>query len=341
MKIQHNHDKKYSPRIADGKQVDTIESVYYVIFIIKMIHRIYTKEINTMNRKVKLLMLLIVFLFSFILPNICFGFSAIVSFGDSLSDTGNVYNATSGLQPAFPEYFNGRYSNGPVWVEYLADKYSADLFNYAYGGATTSGYGLKGVPGLDLQVSLFDSSGFSNYDDVLFTVWAGPNDFFQGSVDFVTSVDNIIAAIQVLQDDFGALHILVPNMPDLGMTPGALLEDPAVRAGLTALTNGFNFYLHEELAKLTLATIYEMDTQQILYDMAGTFGNATEGCYLVNGFSAWGFAGDYLFWDEVHPTTAAHIVLADFAAASVPVPGAFLLFSSGLVFLFAINRKTR
>src|ERR1019366_7944801 len=43
-----------------------------------------------------------------------YSFTALYAFGDSLSDTGR--------NPAGPatSYFNGRYSNGPLWVEYLS-----------------------------------------------------------------------------------------------------------------------------------------------------------------------------------------------------------------------------
>lgn len=49
-------------------------------------------------------------------------FGNIVAFGDSLTHNGNLYaatEATGGIPPA-PSYSNGRFSNGPVWVEYLA-----------------------------------------------------------------------------------------------------------------------------------------------------------------------------------------------------------------------------
>ena len=45
-------------------------------------------------------------------------FSAEYVFGDSLSDVGNVYLATGGIEPASP-YVDGQFSNGPVWAQDL------------------------------------------------------------------------------------------------------------------------------------------------------------------------------------------------------------------------------
>jgi len=52
-------------------------------------------------------------------------YGRLVVFGDSLSDNGNLY-AISG-QPTSPPYFQGRFSNGPVFTELLgfnAGRYS-------------------------------------------------------------------------------------------------------------------------------------------------------------------------------------------------------------------------
>ena len=48
-------------------------------------------------------------------------FDQIIVFGDSVTDSGNVWELTDRKEPASPPYFEGRFSNGPVWVEYLAD----------------------------------------------------------------------------------------------------------------------------------------------------------------------------------------------------------------------------
>ena len=72
-------------------------------------------------------------------------FSRLVVFGDSTTDTGNVYELSGRTKPASPPYFEGRWSNGPLWIEYLADRLNvprprpslAGGTNYAYAGAQT------------------------------------------------------------------------------------------------------------------------------------------------------------------------------------------------------------
>jgi phospholipase/lecithinase/hemolysin len=67
-------------------------------------------------------------------------YSKIYVFGDSLSDTGNLFNATSFAQeslplfgldipvlPPSPPYFAGRLSSGPLWIDKLADELNIEL----------------------------------------------------------------------------------------------------------------------------------------------------------------------------------------------------------------------
>lgn len=55
------------------------------------------------------------------LPAAAGPYSSLTVFGDSLSDTGNIFIATGGAQPPSNQpYFNGRFSDGPVWVDTLA-----------------------------------------------------------------------------------------------------------------------------------------------------------------------------------------------------------------------------
>jgi phospholipase/lecithinase/hemolysin len=77
-----------------------------------------------------------------------FAYSQIVAFGDSLSDNGNMFALTEGTvyETPSPPYYEGRFSNGPVWVDYLAQDLGIDLVNMAYGGARTDGHPLTAYP---------------------------------------------------------------------------------------------------------------------------------------------------------------------------------------------------
>ena len=156
-------------------------------------------------------------------------YSSIVVFGDSLSDNGNLYNATFGLAPSSPPYYNGRFSNGPVSVEQLAAQLNAPLLDFAFGGATTGignivdggtqttpgAFGLPGIAaelaGATVPAALLPTS--------LFIVWGGADDFESGGSP-LTAANNIDSIVRSLELE-GATNILVPNLPDLGETPSS------------------------------------------------------------------------------------------------------------------------
>ncbi|MDJ0602046.1 MAG: SGNH/GDSL hydrolase family protein [Crocosphaera sp.] len=122
-------------------------------------------------------------------PAIAASFSTIYGFGDSLSGTGNInqiiVEATGGTQtfPPSPPYFMGRFSNGPAWIEILAQKLEVPLINSAFGGAT-SGFEntldttLPGIPlpGLQQQIANFTINNPLADPNALYAIWAGGND---------------------------------------------------------------------------------------------------------------------------------------------------------------------
>ena len=293
-------------------------------------------------------------------------------FGDSLSDGGNY--AGSGLPGAYPPppYAATRYSNGPTAVEYLWQAYhpgdtsfkpsSLGGGNYALGGATSGSTNFNAINpstpdslqpwfgsqgGVANQVNSFANSCSNCFvpDESLFVVWAFPNDVFSNAVTgaltptalITTGVTNITNAIQLLVAE-GATHFLVPNMPDLGNTPGFLGN-----TDLTALTLAFNAALSGALTALdqamsqveitqfdTFATLSDVIANQAKYGMS----NVSEQCvqHLQDGTCD---PDNWLFWDGVHPTTAGHAILgAQFAAAiTVPEPASLWLMALALVLL--------
>lgn len=193
------------------------------------------------------------------------------------------------------------------------------------------------------QVAQFSAGCTGCFDAAtsLFVVWAFPNDVFSNAAFGLTppaliaqGVGNIVSAIQSLAAE-GAMHFLIPNMANLGATPAFLGN-----GSLTALTLGFNAALAGALTALDqvlAAEITQFDTFGALNDLiqnpAG-YGltNVTDQCvqHLVDGLCN---PNTWLYWDSVHPTTAAHAILGARLAAAVPEPGSMLLIATALLLL--------
>lgn len=247
---------------------------------------------------------------------------ALYVFGDSLSDTGTVFRATGGLYPADPPYFQGRYSNGRVWVEYLAEQLSgAKLNNFAYGGATAAANRNSLVPAMLTQVQSFTRSQPQPDPNALYVLWAGANDYLQGATDTDQPVEAIRNAIAALSE-IGAQRILVANLPDLGKLPAT--RSSANSEQLSRLTQSHNLALRRSLKRFG----QEPSSQQImlfdanlLYQEAiahpGQFGLTQVMQSCLAGSRPCGDPGRFLFWDGIHPTTQAHRILADRAIVAL------------------------
>lgn len=254
-------------------------------------------------------------------------FSRLFVFGDSLSDTGNFFQLSGGTPPA--PYYQGRYSNGRVWVEQLADALGMTITpgdNYAVGGATTgfANYNGPQYPGLlDELASFQNTHTAAEARHALFVVWAGANDFFlalqtgESPTELIQNgVSNTAQAIQQLWQS-GARHILVANVPDLGLTPYALALN--LGAPVTQLSEAYNQALDSALDSLASAGIptirvdaFATLDQMVAHPAQFGFTNVTAPLMYVGGNSA-----EFLFWDPVHPTTAGHAVFAQAAADSL------------------------
>ncbi len=239
-------------------------------------------------------------------------------FGDSLSDVGNVFRATGGQIPAAP-YFQGRHSNGRVWVEELAAKLNLSndrVKNFAWGGATTGINGLNRVPGVLAQVETFVQAQPKIDPQALFVIWAGANDYLFSAETPNTSIENLNRSIQSLLKS-GAKRFLVANLPDLGKLPATRTTEASQR--LTNIAIAYNQSLKTTLDQLqnpdlAIAELDVFNIYQTAINNPQQFGftNVTNACL---GSSA--NCDRFLFWDGIHPTTAAHKVLGDLAFEQV------------------------
>jgi phospholipase/lecithinase/hemolysin len=254
-------------------------------------------------------------------------FSRIFAFGDSLSDSGNVYSMTFHLYPAAP-YWNGRFSNGPTWVEVLGTKYSLVIkasrsggTNYAYGGAQT-GYGnsSSGTPNADTQISSFTSAVGSFSGNDLVTLWVGANDLINGQTDVSIPTTNIYNECVRLKN-LGARYLLVGNVPPLGFTPRFL--GTADEAGKNAISQSFNTALHSRMVAFRAAfptvRVIEFDAYGLFMAVrSDPFGfGLVDVTHSYTATDRTGNPDTYLFWDDLHPTRVTHAFLGSAAYYSL------------------------
>jgi phospholipase/lecithinase/hemolysin len=268
--------------------------------------------------------------FTFTLPKDTFSdpdavnpYKNLVIFGDSLSDTGNAYKASGNTFPPSPNY-QGRLSNGLIWVDYFAPDLqftNPSIQNYAFLGANTgvsNTFGQITVPGLLTQIQQFKTVNTNSIGkDGLYVIWAGANDFLNLATDptqaVTNAVTNISSAITTLAG-LGAKEIVVGNLTDLGATPLSIANNNVANA--RAISIGFNAALTQALTNLepalnvdlSLVDIFGLSTAFQTNPANYKFTNITQPLITVTTPVN---PDQYAFWDDVHPTTRLHQLVTD------------------------------
>jgi len=280
-------------------------------------------------------------------------FSSVVVYGDSLSDNGNLFAATG--QPGAP-YYQGRRSDGLVAVEQLAAALGTPLLDFAWIGATTgignyadggtpTTLGSFSLPGMQAEFAATQASLGPYLASGLFIVWGGPNDFLSPSpLDLTPQAIvsraigdelGIVTSLELL----GAHNILVPGMPDLGLTPYFRSLGSAAAAQGSAITDAYNAALRSSLPSGVLF----YDTATLLRSIVanpGAYGftNVTDPCF--NGATVCANPSQYVFFDSFHPTSATDRLAAEgFLETVTPEPSTFVVVLGGLALCTALRKR--
>ncbi len=223
--------------------------------------------------------------------------------GDSLSDEGNLFAATTALglgpaQPAADHYLNGGFSNGPVYPAVLARDLGVTIGpsllggnNFAFGGARTDystveapPFGTQNLPraaypwSLNGQRQAFSARAAAAGADpnALYIVFSGSNDvtdIVRRRLNPVTTIANAVAGIINVVDAFkaaGARTVLVPNLPDIGVAPFVTALEPTapgISALATRLISQFNAVLATALDQESGIQVIHFDTFSFLRDV--------------------------------------------------------------------------
>ena len=301
-------------------------------------------------------------------------FTAFYVFGDSLSDFGLAYEAVG--DPPSPPYAQ-RFSNGPVWNEYIGSTYfSAEpFFSYAVGGAEASPNS-DASPDLPYQkgfyfgqdpLNLFDLTPFTLEgargdpgERPLVALAFGNNDVLRsiGDDDVDEVADAAVEEIGMAISDFAAAGVsdfMVFNVPDLANTPRFSVSRPGQAGEATAASIYFNEALDMELDRFGGSDI-NITRVDIFSEFNAIVANLENLGFLDTLVPC--ISGDPLtvcppeeqlrrvFFDEIHISAETHRLLAGIVEdaygsrpAPIPLPAALPLSLAGLALLFAVGRR--
>jgi phospholipase/lecithinase/hemolysin len=291
----------------------------------------------------------------------------VVSFGDSLSDVGTYAPIASAVG-------GGRFTTNPgqVWSQDVAQYYGGSLsaaytidlghelkaqsgLGYAQGGATvatpadqsdflTDVIGNVEMP-VNQQVTSYLSAHTAFNSNQLVLVWAGANDVLRAGAPpaataTVQTAATALAGIVAQIVHSGATHVVVVNVPNIGLSPEGLATSDH-GATLTLLSQTFNDSLTAGLqANGVQNSVIQVD--------AYTWLNGIIANFQANGFavSNTGVACDpkktpdqtallcspstyvsanadqtYMFADQLHPTTHLHTLFAQYVEQQIAKTG--------------------
>ena len=274
-------------------------------------------------------------------------FNQMVVFGDSLSDTGNLYSRDFNIYPNAPNYTRGKFTDGKdtspastavytgLWHEDLAAIRGTSVAtpstsggtDYAFGGGVT-GWGTANLgfgDNMGQQVNSYLASHGAHADPTsLFVLWGGSNDLIDAAETAGATPADVAraenAAIRNLENEIlflatsGAKQFLWLDIPDLSKTPEARGLSLAMQGALSAASAQFRSDFG--VAEMGLPTLFS-DVAIRGIDVYSVFNyitaNAAQFGITNTTDAAQGTGANpdtYLFWDGLHPTTTGHALLA-------------------------------
>ena len=276
--------------------------------------------------------------------------------GNRYADTGMI-SYPPFLDPLGPVVYDvggHRTTNGRTWVEVMAHemkltKWAKPAFrnsrfgNYAYDHARVRDvdppYPVYG-PSLSEQVDLWVANGYCDgipMNDTLFVIDSASADLLdilllpEGASPYPIIFD-ILDAIELQVKALhmcGARNFLIADLMPLGIAPGVAMVGNPTMANMLAFD--FNEKLQDRLDDI----VAEPDYSDLNMTTTGFFGfgltlttfheefgftNITDSC-ITYGVIEGAYCDkpkEYLFWDMLHPTKAAHALMGRYALGQLP-----------------------
>ena len=305
-------------------------------------------------------------------------YSQVIFFGDSLSDTGRLKDLVSEQDGTFGNALQPSFTTNPdpVWTSLFAQSYGKTASpntpdnstgtNYTVGGSQsartatwtdTSGTVSVNIPTTNDQIKHYLANTNGQTDpNALYAIWIGANDLFYAIEH--ANPSQVANAVQATATDIetlnqaGARIILVPNIPDLSLTP-LVQNHPALSAQkgqvqlLTQMYNSGVFNaLNGTTANVVPANTFALLQEAVANKEAFGFENANGvACHNkpnINPTSSslacdenslmTGATGEnYMFADLIHPSGRTHRILAQYYRSIMDAPTHMVKLSGELI----------
>lgn len=266
----------------------------------------------------------------------------LVTFGDSLTDSGNIYNLTNQVAP-WPGsgYFPGSFSDGPSWNLLASKSLNASLWDFAHGSATTNNSLVKAdnvpltnrtSPDVFEQVVMYRNrliNSSSSVDETVHALWIGANNHFRTYADGILPSESdieawvdstlsnakaIVSTAETFNSTFaGRVRLVVFSMYPLEHAPSmhSYLPSSTNYLKIAALVQLHNSLLRSKLTSIQAETSF-LDVYSLLLSPSSNFNQSTleQPCIRSDSCKS-GSKQGWLWWDEWHLMAHANEVIAD------------------------------
>jgi outer membrane lipase/esterase len=268
----------------------------------------------------------------------------IVVFGDSYADTGNALRL-AGVSPITTVvYSTGRFSGGSNYVDTLSSILQVQQYNFAIGGASTTGNGTPGLPGFPFEVQEFLAGGgtlgfpavsttLTRIDLVAISIGGNDSRYYQqGGGTVAGAPAAAAAAVTSFQQNFNL--VMQKGTPTISFLAGnaALLPEvatnPSAQATRAAFSSAYNSGVQQVLAGYASqgAIVHYLDLTQVANNVS-----ANPGAYGITAGLVCPLFPDptciansnapYLFYgDALHLTSTGFAIVGKYVARQLAAP---------------------